>query len=240
MPTPQEFADRWGVANQRIMQLIADGMPTESWEAAEAWRAGRKGGVTHQQNKLLADAVNGALTGNPSSALTELDAELADEITKQRQTVKIARGKYHQALRENSKDAPKHYITLHKAVELLSKTRKEVLAHQLATRQLINSQTALERFRKVLGLVVQAWESSEVKLAAKANPGDKALALRVFREWRAETLKKVYAQANSAAVSLTGVEMGNPEMPPEEPEDEEDGMINPDPGELGDKGEDGA
>ena len=233
MPTPQEFADRWGVANQRIMQLIADGMPTETWEAAEAWRAGRKGGVTHQQNKLLADAVNGGMTGSPGGAVTELDTELANEITTQRQTVKIARAKYHQALRENSKDAPKHYQTLHKAIELLSKTRKEVLSHQLATRQLINRQTALERFRKVLGIVVQAWESSEVKLAAQANPGDKALALRVFREWRQDVMRKVYASAQAASVSLTGEELGNPEPISDL------GMVNPDPGALGDEGEEG-
>jgi hypothetical protein len=187
-------------------------MPTGTWEEAEAWRAGRKGGVTHQQNKLLADAANGALGGKPADGPAGLDAEYADEIDRQRQTVRIARAKYHQALKENSKDAPKHYQTLHKAIELLSKTRKEVLAHQLATRQLVSSQTARERFKKVLSLVVAAWENSEVKLAAQANPGDKALALRVFREWRLETMRKIYAQAEAASVSLTGEELGNPEV----------------------------
>lgn len=233
MPTPQEFADRWGVSNHRIQQLVADGMPTGSWEDAEAWRAQRKGGVTHQQNKLLADAVDGALTGNTAAQATGLDDEFADEVVKQKQTVKIARAKYHQALRENSKDAPKHYQTLHKAIELLTKTRKELLAHQLATRQLVSRQTALERFRKVLGIVVQAWEQSEVKLAAQANPGDKALALRVYREWRQEVMRKVFANAQAATLSITGEELGNPQLDPVE------GMEQPDAGPLGDPGEDG-
>lgn len=229
MPTPQEFADRWGVANQRIMQLIADGMPTDTWEAAEAWRAGRKGGVTHQQNKLLADAVQGGLTGaGAGEVVTGLDTEFEDEINKQRQTVRIARAKYHQALRENSKDAPKHYQTLHKAIELLSKTRKEVLAHQLATRQLVNAQTALEKFRKVLGIITQAWESSEVRLAAQANPADKALALKVFREWRQDTMRRVWGNASAAALSLTGRDIGELPAPPPD-----------DPGPQGDDGEEG-
>jgi hypothetical protein len=225
MPSPQEFAERWGVANQRIMQLIADGMPTDTWEAAEAWRAGRKGGVTHQQNKLLADAANGVApqTGEP---VTQLDDELEKEIAAQRQTVRIARAKYHEALRERSKDAPKHYQTLHKAIELLSKTRKEVLAHQLATRQLVNAQTARDKFRKVLGIITQAWEQSEVRLASAANPGDKALALRVFREWRQDTMRRVWGNANAASLSLTGADLGTLTEPPAD-----------DPGPLGDEGE---
>lgn len=228
MPTPQEFADRWGVSNHRIQQLVADGMPTESWEAAEAWRAGRKGGVTHQQNKLLADAANGLppQTGEP---VTHLDDELEKEVNAQRQTVRIARAKYHEALREKSKDAPKHYQTLHKAIELLSKTRKEVLAHQLATRQLVNAQTARDKFRKVLGIITQAWESSEVRLASQANPADKALALKVFREWRQETMRRVWANANAASLSLTGADLGpEPELPTDD--------LGP-PGDEGEEGE---
>lgn len=219
MPSVQEFADRWGVEHSRIIALRNQGMPMESFEAADAWRATRQGAVTHLQKAALAGAIEGAATGSAPAGQPVQRDELEGELESQRQTVKIARAQYHRAMRDpaRQKEVPKLYVVLNKAIDQLFKTKKELLAHQLATRQLINSQNALERFRKVLGLVVQEWEQSEVALAARANPGNKALALKVFREWREERLKRIYAQANAAVLSLTGEELGNPTVIPIDP-----------------------
>lgn len=220
MPSVQEFADHWGVDHSRIIQLRNEGMPMGSFDEAEAWRAGRQGGVTHLQKRALEAAINGGLTGSPTGGGPLPKDELEAELDKQRKTVDIARAQYHRALRDpgRAKEAPKLYTVLNKSIDQLFKTKKELLAHQLATRQLVNRQSAIERFRKVLALVVSEWESSEVGLAARANPGDKAKALKAIREWRQERLRKIYAARDAAIASLTGEEMGNPLVQPTQPE----------------------
>lgn len=233
MPTVQQFADHWGVEHTRIIALRNQGMPMDSFESADAWRATRQGAGTHILKGALEGAIESASTGSPAApGEAVVKDELEGELEAQRQTVKIARGQYHRAMRDpnRQKEVPKLYVVLNKAIDQLFKTKKELLAHQLATRQLINRQNALERFRKVLGLVVQEWEQSEVALAARANPGNKAHALKVFRDWREERLKRIYAQANAAVQSLTGEEMGNPTVIPiPAPEELIDDDPDPDP-----------
>lgn len=205
MPSVQEFADRWKLSNVRVQQLRDAGMPLDSFEAAEAWRMKQKGGLKHMTNKLVADATNGEAspTVATGSDVADMD-DFSTELETQRLDVRIARRRYHQALRENSKDAPKYYTSMNKAIEQLFKTRDKLLAHRLATGNLINAQTALDSMKKVLSIITQRWEANEIKMAMAANPDDKAKALKALRDGWQAILAETYGAGNAACLSMFG------------------------------------
>lgn len=205
MPSVQEFADRWKLSNVRVQQLRDAGMPLDSFEAAEAWRMQQKGGLKHMTNKLVTEASKGeASTGKVTGSDVEDMDDFSTELETQRLDVKIARKRYHKALLENSKDAPKHYTSLNKAIDQLFKTRDKLLAHRLATGNLINAQTALDSMKKVLSIITQRWEANEIKMAMAANPDDKAKALKALREGWQVILAETYGAGNAACESMFG------------------------------------
>lgn len=210
MPTPQEIADRWGISVQRVTALRADGMPLDSWEAAEAWRASRRGSVANMKGAAMRKAVEAGLdgaggeaVGSNFDALLDMDDFIA-QLDFQRDIVRINRSQYLKALRDGSPSASKHYTSLNKAITQLFQIRDKALAHGLATKQLINAQTALEGLRRALTLMVSKYEQAEIPMAKEANPGDAGRALAVIRAGRLKVQREVFEMAQAAAASLTG------------------------------------
>lgn len=208
MPSPAEFAERWGVSVQRICALRDAGMPLESYEAAEAWRAGQKGAVAQMQTRAVAAASAGAgPSGLPDAAGFDALLDMDDYISQlqfQRDIVRINRTQYLKALQEKSPSASKHYNSLNKAITQLFQIRDKALGHGLATKQLINAQTAIEGMRRAYALMVSKYEAAEVPMAKEANPGDANRALAVIRKTRLKIQREVFEAAQAAAASLTG------------------------------------
>ena len=211
MPTPAEFADRWKITVQRVCALRDAGMPIDSWEAAESWRAKQKGSVAQMRNTALRQAVEGATPGEAGLPAEGFDALLdpsdyIEQIKTQRIIVGINRAEYLRALRDpaRTKEAAKIYGAFNKATTQLFQTRDKALAHGLATKQLINSQTVLEAVRRAFALMVSKYETGEVAMAQEANPADPAKALAVIRAGRLKIQREIYETAQAAARSLTG------------------------------------
>lgn len=215
MPTVSEIADRWGISSPAVSNLVKDGMPIDTWEAAEAWRASRRGGVTWENKRRLAAALDGS--AGPEGKLPDDSADAVEEAyLKQRDLVRVSRNQYWSALKrdaENKTQSPqtaKLYATYDKALATLFKIDKERTARALASRQLITRVTALDRFRKVLALVRDEWEKAETMIAKRANPGNPAVALAALKSFRLEVLAKVHSGAREAAASIAGQEVGDP------------------------------
>lgn len=214
MPSLVEFAERWNLSHQRVQQLRDAGMPLDSFEAAEAWRATQKGGVAQMKRKAVEAAIEDSAEGGTAGGLPEgpgydalLDMEdFLSQLEFQRQIVKVNRNEYIKALRrpDGHKDAAKQYSSLNKSIAQLFQIRDKALAHGLATKQLVNAQTVIEAIRKGFAIMVQKYEAREIAMAAKANPGDKARALDVIRSNRLEIQREVWKACNAAAHSLTG------------------------------------
>lgn len=222
MPTVAEIADRWGISSPAVSNLVKDGMPIDSWEAAEAWRASRRGGVTWENKRRMAAALEGR--GGDESKLPEDATDAVEEAyKKQRDIVRFSRAEYLRCLRrdtENRTQSPataKAYATYDKALATLFKIDKERTARALAARQLVTRATALDRFRKVLGLVPQEWEKAETLIAKRANPANPAQALAALKAFRLEVMGKIYSHARDAAASITGQEVGDPLIDSAEP-----------------------
>lgn len=209
MPSLNDFAKRWGITHQRVQQLRDKGMPLDSFEAAEAWRAQQKGGVAQMKTQALKGAVEAGLEGGATEGVTEYDAllDMEDFISQlqfQRDIVKINRAQYLAALRDKSPSASKHYTSLNKAITQLFQIRDKALAHGLATKQLINAQTAIEGLRRAFALMVSKYEAAEVPMAKEANPADSARALAAIRAGRLKIQREIYELAQGAAGSLFG------------------------------------
>lgn len=237
MPTNAEFADRWGISSAAVYNLVKDGMPTDSWEAAEAWRASRRGGITWENKRRVAAALDGSAGADGKLPDNAVDA-IEEAYLKQRDLVRLARSQYWAALRRDAENktqssgTAKLYATYDKALSTLFKIDKERTARALASRQLITRVTVLERFRKVLALVRDEWEKAETGIAKKANPGNPAAALAALKTFRLEVLAKVYSHARDAAASVTGQEVGDPLIDSAEPPPAEIGTLEdlaPDP-----------
>lgn len=208
MPSLNDFSQRWGISHQRVQQLRDKGMPLESFEAAEAWRAAQKGGVAQMGTQAVKKAVSGGLEGGGES-LTEFDAllDMEDFIAQlqfQRDIVKVNRAQYLKALHEKSPSASKHYTSLNKAITQLFQIRDKALAHGLATKQLINANTAIEGLRRAFALMVSKYEAAEVPMAKEANPGDSARALAAIRSGRLKIQREIYEHAQATGSSLFG------------------------------------
>jgi len=237
MPAQSEFAEAWGISAQAVSQLVKDGMPTDSWEAAEAWRASRRGGVTWENKRRLAASLEGR-AGADGKLPDDAGDAIEEAYAKQRDMVRLARSQYLASLKrdaENKTQSPatgKLYATYDKALATLFKIDKERMARALASRQLITRVTALERFRKVLALVADEWERQETLIAKRANPAAPATALAALQSFRREVLDKVYRHAKDAAASVTGAEIGDPVIDSVEPRPAEDATLEdltPDP-----------
>ncbi len=209
MPTPVEFAQRWGISIQRVGALREAGMPMDSFESAEAWRATRKGGVAQMKTQAIKGAVEDGMGGDPGGDVPAFDAlldmdDFISQLNFQRDIVRINRAQYLRALRENSPSASKHYNSLNKAITQLFQIRDKALGHGLATKQLINAQTALDGMRRAFALMVSKYEAAEIPMAKEANPGDAGRALGVIRAARLKIQREVFEMAQAAAASLTG------------------------------------
>lgn len=207
MPTLNDFAKRWGVAHQRIQQLRDAGMPLDSFEAAEAWRASQRSGVGQMKHQAVKKAIEAGMEGGEAGSVTEYDAlldmeDFVSQLQFQRDIVKINRAQYLAALRDKSPSASKHYTSLNKAITQLFQIRDKALAHGLATKQLINANTAVEGLRRAFALMVSKYEAAEVPMAKEANPGDSARALAAIRAGRLKIQREIYELAQAAAASL--------------------------------------
>lgn len=239
---PSDLAARWGVHPSRITQLIKEGLPLDSVEAAEAWRDSRSpraAGWAHKR-AIESGAVPPPASGEPTPEaeaevepgkpdLTSDPGSLETLVEYQLRIVTVARNNLARAIRGNvgPQKVKAASDTLDKAVNTYAKLRREARAELVASRTLIQSTTAVERFRKVFALLIAEWERAEVEISPQANPANPGLALKVIRQRRIEIQKKVSGSAAAALQTLTGEDLGSITLPDDPETVEADGPIAP-------------
>jgi hypothetical protein len=203
-------------------------MPLESVEAAEAWRDGRSSRAALWADKRAnasgspAAAAESASEPEPSQAKND-PGSLETLVEYQLRIVTVARNGLARAMRENlgPQKIKAASDTLDKAVNTYAKLRREARAELIASRTLILRATALDRFRKVFGLLVAELERLEVEVAPLANPSNPGLAMKAFREARIRLQKKLSDSASASVQSLTGEDFGGITLP-DDPEADDD------------------
>ena len=198
---PVDLAARFGVTKQAINKFITQGMPIDSIESAEAWYMARRS------------------TGSGGSQVRP-DRDFTETVEKQRELKALAYAQYMDDLRSGSPDASKSYSTYDKLVKTLVSLEKELQAREIASREYIRTQTAIERFGRVFAQVREEMNQLGTKLAFKVNPDNPGRALKIIEDEVKKMLERLSGAAGYAEVAVKDGEDTEPVEAEEENPDE--------------------
>ena len=191
MPVSQkQLAERWELSPGRISQLVSDGMPLDSVEAAEKWRAERHAetGIAPSNYRLepgdVSRAEAPADSASPADARGGPALETFDHILdRQRILVQLSRNQYIQAVRAGSPQQSKLYASYDKTVNTLTKLKAEADRLAVISREYIRASDAADEMRRLMSEVVNRLDKLALDVAESCNPENPAKAVKVLEAW---------------------------------------------------------
>jgi hypothetical protein len=189
-----EIAAALGLTKGRVSQLVKEGMPTESIEAARAWRDRRKlemqskGHISQPVRPLDLSGLDNIL----QSVTGEMgDSEMDTRVKEQTELCSLTRQVFMQALQSGDPSQGKLYANYDRAVATLLRLEKERFVRIQEEGKLIDAEAAAARFSKVLGQLRSQIERAELTFAPKANPDNPSKALKAYREFKDDLFRKI-------------------------------------------------
>lgn len=186
MPIKQkELADRWEVTAGRISQLVDDGMPLDSIESAEKWRAQRHSdtGVAPANFKMAPSDVqepdDKTSDSKPAAVLETFDSI----IERQRFLVQVSRNEYIKAVKSGSPQQSKLYASYDKTVNTLTKLKAESDRLAVLAREYIRATDAADAIRSFASEVLNRLDKLGLEVAESCNPENPAKAVKVLELW---------------------------------------------------------
>jgi hypothetical protein len=213
---PVDIAERLEISRQAVNGFINQGMPTDSIEAAEAWynerQMRRNGGANVRKNAEI------TLT---AGQMSENDRNFAHIVEQHRELKARAYQQYLEDLDEHSPNQSKSYATYDKLVKTLVSLERELHARNIAAKEYIKTQTAIERFGKVLLSIRNELTQLSTKIAIKANPDAPGTAMKAIDEEVTKILARLSNQADDAkdAVKEAVVEVAIEETQSTDPDE---------------------
>jgi len=213
---PVDIAERLEISRQAVNGFINQGMPTDSVEAAEAWynerQMRRNGGANVRKNAEI------TLT---AGQMSENDRNFAHIVEQHRELKARAYQQYLEDLDEHSPNQSKSYATYDKLVKTLVSLERELHARNIAAKEYIKTQTAVERFGKVLLSIRNELTQLSTKIAIKANPDAPGTAMKAIDDEVTKILARLSNQAEDAkdAVKEAVVEVTIEESQSTEPDE---------------------
>lgn len=212
---PVDIAERLNISRQAINNFIRQGMPTDSMESAEAWYNARS--TRRNDNEV---------SFNPATDIE--DKDFAHIVEQHRELKVLAYRQYMRDLDEQSPNQSKSYATYDKLVKTLVALEKELQARGIAAREYIKTQTAIDRFGKVVLSIRNELTQLPTKLAVKANPDSPGTAMKAIEAEIDRILLRLSGQAEEAEEAVKEV------VSIDVVEDE---AVNPQPDEIQQDGE---
>ena len=183
------LVERWELSPGRISQLVSEGMPLDSIESAEKWRAQRhlSTGIPPSDYKMAptpdgeapAEAMEEAEEKTPTTVLETFDSI----IERQRILVQISRNQYIKAVKSGSPQQSRLYASYDKTVNTLTKLKAEADRLALMNREYIRANDATEAMRKLAGDFVNRLDKLALDVAEACNPENPAKAVKVLEAW---------------------------------------------------------
>jgi hypothetical protein len=231
-PKLSEIAEALGVSRPRVTQLVAEGMPTDSIEAALAWRANRR--ISNQNAGHVAipvrpinlgdlDSILNAVAGDGGGQQTE-DKEMDTRIAQQVELCRITREAFVRAVQDGDPSQSKLYGNFDRAVATLMKMEKERQIRLQEKARLVDADEAAARYGKILSQLRILVERAELTVAPKANPDNPAKALIAFREFRDDLFRKISEYAPQVVKEDVNADLAAEVKPMEEEPKEEKGL----------------
>ena len=183
------LVERWELSPGRISQLVAEGMPLDSVEEAEKWRAQRhlstgippsdfkmEGSVPQDPPSEMPDEVE---EKTPTTVLETFDSI----IERQRILVQISRNQYIKAVKSGSPQQSRLYASYDKTVNTLTKLKAEADRLALMNREYIRAGDSADAMRKLAGDFVNRLDKLALDVAEACNPENPAKAVKVLEAW---------------------------------------------------------
>lgn len=194
MASQQEIAVALGLTKGRVSQLVKEGMPTESVEAARAWRDSRKN--YNEKMGHISQPVQPLVLGDLDNILRSVtgdtgDSDMDERVRQQTELCRLTREVFLTALQSGDPSQGKLYGNYDRAVGTLLRLEKERFERIVAEGKLIDADLAASRFTKVLGQLRSLIEKAELTVAPKANPDNPPKALKAFREFRDDLFRRI-------------------------------------------------
>jgi hypothetical protein len=187
---PIDIAERLGLSRQTINGFIRQGMPVSSIEDAEAWYHSR--GARRGADALEAEVVDDETT----------DKNFSDIVERHRQLKARAYDQYLRDLRNEDQNQSKSYATYDKLVKTLVSLERELHARNIAAKEYIKTQTAIERFGKVILSIRNELTQLAMKVATKANPDSPGTAMKAIDAEINKILLRLSTQVDEAEESV--------------------------------------
>jgi hypothetical protein len=167
--TNLELGTALGVTPQRVSILRKDGMPTDSVEAALAWRAQREA-----SRRAAA----------PKAAPAQLDdGTLADTIAEHRTLVGRARGVWQAAMESGDPNQGKYQTAYNQSLKTLVNLEEEQERRIILAKEYISAKEATEAMRQLTAEMVNRLDKLALDVAEACNPENPAKAVKVLETW---------------------------------------------------------
>jgi hypothetical protein len=186
MPIKQsELAERWELSAGRISQLVNEGMPLDSFESAERWRAKRHmdTGIAPSNYKMEASP-DVHETPTDQKPTTSSVLETFDSIVeRQRFLVQVSRNEYIKAVRAGSPQQSKLYASYDKTVNTLTKLKAEADRLAIMNGEYIRAVDASDAIRSFSSDVLNRLDKIALEVAEQCNPENPAKAVKALNVW---------------------------------------------------------
>jgi hypothetical protein len=206
--TLNHLAARLGVSKQRASALVKLGMPADSFEAAEAWRAER---ATRTKTKRQAQPK--PTTPEEQAATVEGDGwrglSAVERIERHREQLE-ARLDFASAEARRWKDSDPELSRKWLALASQLAARAPLLESKLAdalerARITVTTEAAQATFCGFLAMIRGALETAPAGLAGKVNPADQAHSMEILEQWRDSLFKRLNAAPSVMATDTKSV-----------------------------------
>jgi hypothetical protein len=240
--TRKELSDRWGVTPQAISKFRQAGMPMDSVEAAESWRA-KYTRVRHRKSKTKAkitiDIEKDALTRPLIDEGGYVDQESARaNLETLTATAQQCREAIAAAITDGDQEVARRWVTsLTSVMRANAQTARQLQEVLLADKELMRRDEVEEVYIGNLREMRALTEAAIDALPGQLNPADPAHAREVFSDWFENTY--LFSMFNLCArakipreqwpeAAIREVE-GRPPMPPAPEAGEAKGLAPDDP-----------
>jgi hypothetical protein len=179
-----EIGTALNITPQRVSVLKREGLPTDSIEAALAWRAQRE-----EQRKAKA----------PKAAPAQLDdGTLADTIAQHRALVGRARSVWQAAMDGGDPNGPKYQTSYNQSLRTLVSLEEEQERRLILAKDYIAAKEATEAMRQLMGEVVNRLDKLALDVAEGCNPENPAKAVKALEAWVRKTKADLSANDEEA------------------------------------------
>jgi hypothetical protein len=179
-----EIGTALNITPQRVSVLKREGLPTDSVEAALAWRAQRE-----EQRKAKA----------PKAAPAQLDdGTLADTISEHRALVGRARGVWLASMEGGDPNQGKYQTAYNQSLKTLVALEEEQERRLILAKDYIAAKEATEAMRQLMGEVVNRLDKLALDVAEGCNPENPAKAVKSLETWVRKTKADLSANDDEA------------------------------------------